>query len=168
MAVSKRKRWPLYQAASPRVFFATQIPLVSPFFCRCEHRRSDLTCFSLERTIISMVIKPKCLLAAVSRLTANMGNPETRWNRVRHTKCCRSSYNHAEWWADAAIKQILVDQVVPSVRVGDVGLTYVTNGGTTHAYNKVFSNDIPFTADCFGAWHAVCDDGCSSLGRPGG
>jgi hypothetical protein len=113
--------------------------LVSPFFCRCGHRRSDLTCFSLERTIISMVIKSKCRLVAVSRLTVDVCNLETRWNMVRHTKCCRSSYNHAEWWADAAIKQILVDQVVPSVCVGDVGLTYVTNGGTTHAYNRVFS-----------------------------
>lgn len=168
MAVSRRKGWPLFQATSTRAFFATQIPLVSPFFCRCEHRRSDLTCFSFELTIISMVIKPKCRLLAVPLFTANVANPETRWNRVRHTKCSRSRYNRVEWCADAAIKQILIGQVVPGVCVGGVGLTYATNGGTTHAYNRMFSYDVPFTADCFVAWHVVCDDGCSSVGRPGG
>jgi len=142
--------------------------MVSWFVCRCEHRRSDLICLPLERTIISMVAESIWRLVAASRVTANLGNPEARRRSVRHAEYCRNRYNRVQWRADAAIEQILVDQVVPSVRVGNVGLTCATNGGTTHADNRVFSCDICLTADRFGAWHTVGDDGRGRLGRPGG
>ena len=111
----------LSQAASLRAFFTTQIPTVSPLVCRCEHPRSYLICLFPEGTIIPMVVKSKCLLVAVSRVAVSVGNPEARWAGVTHAKRCRGRYDRVEWWADAAMKQILVDQVVPSVRLGDVG-----------------------------------------------
>lgn len=66
MDCAKVERLTELQTANPRPIVVTQIPVVSPFVHRYESRRSDLICFSLECTIISIVIKSKMPLNAVS------------------------------------------------------------------------------------------------------
>ena len=104
-----------------------EIPMVSPLVCRCQHRRSDLICHCLKRTIISMAIESECRSVTVSRITANVGNPEVRGTRAKRVKCCRNRYSRVQWLAQAAAGQILVDQVSHSVRMGDVGSACAAN-----------------------------------------
>ena len=93
-----------------------------------------------------MVIESKCLFIDASRVITNMDTPEADCIGVKHTMYGYTHNDPAEWLMDTVVKRTLIDQVILNVYVGDIRFTNTTNGGTTHADNRIFSCNIPFTA----------------------